>query len=109
MYFGCHGIPERCFSYKGKSMLFCARCLGASLGHIGAFVLFVSGSSPGIFLASALIFIMGVDWSLQKWLGIMSTNPRRLVTGISGGLGVGVFLWTGIKEGYLLLISVLYN
>lgn len=109
MYFGCHGIPERCFSFKGKPMPFCARCIGASLGHIGAFVLFVSGLLPGIFVAITLILIMGVDWSLQKWFGIISTNPRRLVTGISGGLGVGVFVWTGIKGGYLFLINVLYT
>jgi uncharacterized membrane protein len=107
MYLGCHGIPERCFSFKGKLMPFCARCLGASLGHIVAFVLFVSGLLPGIIIAIALILIMGVDWSLQKWFGIMSTNPRRLVTGIFGGFGVGVVVWTGIKGGYLFLINVL--
>lgn len=88
-------------------MPFCSRCLGASLGHIGAFVLFVSGLLPGIVIASAMILIMGIDWSLQKWFGIMSTNRRRLVTGIFGGLGVGVFVWAGINEGFSFLKSVL--
>lgn len=108
MYLGCHGIPDRCFAYRGKLIPFCARCLGASLGHIVAFGLFLNGSLPGIFIAIVLMLIMGIDWSLQKWFGIISTNLRRLTTGISGGLGVGVIIWTGIKETYLFLINVLY-
>ena len=103
MYFGCHGIPDRCFSFKGKPMSFCARCLGASIGHIGAFLLFVIGNMPGITISVMLIAIMGIDWSLQKWAGILSTNPRRLITGIAGGLGVGVLIWTGARESYLLI------
>jgi uncharacterized membrane protein len=100
MYFGCHGIPERCLSFRGKAMPFCARCLGASIGHITAFLFFIVGNLPGIFLSLFLITIMGVDWSLQKWFGIPSTNLRRLVTGIAGGFGIGVFMWTVTTAGY---------
>lgn len=106
MHFGCHGIPERCFTYKGKPMPFCARCLGASIGHIGALLLFVTGHLPGLLVAATGIAIMGIDWSLQNWAGIMSTNPRRLVTGVMGGLGVGVFIWTGLKMSYIFVERV---
>ena len=103
MYFGCHGIPERCFVFKGKPMPFCARCLGASMGHLTAFLLFIVGALPNEIIALIFITIMGVDWSLQRWFGILSTNPRRLITGIAGGLGVGVLIWTGTAVGYTYL------
>lgn len=91
--FGCHQIPERCFCYKGKQMPFCARCLGCSIGHILSFILFISGYLPSILMAILFVIPLGIDWSVQKFFGKMSTNNRRLVTGILGGLGVGVIIW----------------
>lgn len=88
-------------------MRYCARCLGASIGHIGALLIFVVGTMPGSAFALMLIAIMGIDWSLQKWFGIMSTNCRRLVTGIAGGFGVGVLIWTGTRATFLFLKGVI--
>lgn len=100
MHLGCHGIPERCLPYKGKPMPFCARCLGASIGHVGAFVLFLTGSLPSMPVSIIFVGAMGVDWSLQKWAGIMSNNNRRLVTGVLGGLGLGAIIWSGLNTGF---------
>lgn len=91
--FGCHGIPERCFSYKGHSMPFCSRCLGCGIGHIFAFFLFLLGLLPSLLFAILLVLPLALDWSVQEFLGIISNNYRRLLTGISGGLGVGIFIW----------------
>ena len=106
MYLGCHGIPERCISFKGKPMPFCARCLGASMGHVGAFILFLFGSLPTISVSLIFVAAMGVDWSLQKCCRVMSNNNRRLVTGILGGMGLGALIWTGLEYGYHLITGV---
>lgn len=73
-------------------MPFCARCLGASIGHISSLILAAIGILIPPVLALLFIGIMLLDWSLQQFLGIMSTNARRLVTGIAGGVGVNSIL-----------------
>lgn len=98
---GCHKIPDRCFSIKEKTMPFCARCLGCSIGHVISLVLFLFGKLPSFLIAFILIIPLGIDWSVQKFFGIMSNNNRRLITGILGGFGVGVIIWKVI----LLLIE----
>jgi len=95
--FGCHQIPERCFYFKGQPMPFCSRCFGCSIGHIIAFILFITGYLPSILIAIILIIPMGIDWSIQKFLGIMSNNYRRLITGFLGGLGIGIIIWIFIS------------
>jgi uncharacterized membrane protein len=103
MDFGCHGIPERCLFFNGKPMPFCARCLGASIGHIGAFLLFLTGNLPTLSISLIFIATMGFDWSLQKMFGIMSNNNRRLVTGVLGGMGVGAVIWSTLSYGFHLI------
>lgn len=93
---GCHRLPDRSFTIRGKPMPFCARCLGASIGHVFSFVLFCLGLLPPFILCLFFMLIIFLDWSLQRWFGVMSTNPRRLVTGIIGGIGVGVIYWRTI-------------
>jgi len=95
--FGCHQIPDRCFYFKGKPMPFCSRCLGCAVGHILAFVLFLFGYLPSFLIAVILIIPLGIDWSIQKFFAILSNNYRRLITGILGGLGVGVIIWKSIE------------
>lgn len=96
----CHGIPERCFRYKGKHLPFCARCLGVSIGHVLSFALLLFDKLPAATLSVGFVAVMGIDWSLQKWAGIPSTNTRRLITGVLGGFGVGAMIWQGVKLGY---------
>lgn len=89
----CHGIPERCFAYKGKRMKICARCLGCNIGHMIAVALFAFNSSPAWYYSILLSGVMLLDWSLQTYFDIMSNNIRRLVTGVVGGIGIGSLLW----------------
>lgn len=74
-------------------MPFCARCLGCSVGHILAFILFLTKKLPTIKTSLALTVIMGIDWFIQNKLKLFSNNYLRLITGIFGGLGVGAILW----------------
>jgi uncharacterized membrane protein len=100
---GCHGIPERCFSFKGRTMPFCARCFGASVGHIVFLIFLIRGTTPSILLSAALLLVMLLDWSLQQYFGVTSTNLRRVVTGFCGGLGVASLLFSF----FLFIISTL--
>jgi len=101
MNLGCHGISERCFSFNGKPMPFCSRCLGCSIGHIAAFVFFIIGRMPTIPIAVMLIIPLAIDWSAQEFLGVISNNYRRLFTGILGGFGVGIIIWKSLLFVYL--------
>jgi len=98
-YIACHRIPERCFKINGKPMPFCARCFGCSIGHILSFVLFLTGNLPVLFIASIGITVMFVDWLIQSYFKIISNNYSRFITGIIGGAGVGIFIWTFITFG----------
>jgi uncharacterized membrane protein len=91
---GCHGIPERCLSVRGKRMKICARCYGCVIGHILAFILMFLNLLPIWYISLGLLIIMYIDWSLQQFLNIMSNNMRRLITGLLGGLGIGSLIWT---------------
>lgn len=90
----CHRIPDRCFKFKGKPMPMCARCLGASIGHISAFILFLFGLLPNFYISLLFMAIILFDWSLQFFHILPSTNYRRLLTGILGGIGVGSCIWS---------------
>ena len=74
-------------------MPFCSRCLGAAIGHVFSFILFIFGLLPNMVVAMVLVIPLAIDWSIQEYYGIMSNNYRRLATGILGGLGVGIFIW----------------
>lgn len=76
-------------------MPFCARCLGASIGHLVCISLALSGHVASLWTSSALLALMLLDWGLQRFFGLMSTNPRRLVTGIAGGFAINSMLITG--------------
>ena len=90
----CHRIPERCFQFKGKPMPMCARCLGASIGHISAFILFIYSLLPSFYVSLFFMAIMFTDWALQFFNIVPSTNYRRLFTGVLGGIGVGTCIWS---------------
>lgn len=94
---GCHGIPERCLTFKGKRMGICARCVGCNIGHFFSFLLFVFGILPTFWIGILLTIVMLFDWGLQTYMKIMSNKYRRLVTGFLGGLGIGICIWSVIK------------
>ncbi|TGM09654.1 DUF2085 domain-containing protein [Leptospira yasudae] len=87
--FFCHQWEERSFSYKGHPFPVCARCTGVYIGQCIAvclsFLFWVQ--SIEIFLLLILIVPMGIDWSLQEFCGVESTNIRRFLTGFLGGFG----------------------
>lgn len=84
---GCHQLPERSFRVRGRQFPLCARCTGVLIGQGVALVSLLGGFLPSCSAGMALLGVMGADWSLQKTGICMSTNRRRFLTGIMGGLG----------------------
>lgn len=84
---GCHQIPERSFSIKGKQFPVCARCTGAFIGYFVGGILFLFFAIP-LYIDILLCALMFVDWLIQR-IGICeSDNIRRVVTGFLCGLGL---------------------
>lgn len=83
---GCHQMPERSFFIRGYQFPVCARCTGVLISSIIACFIFAFYRID-FKICIALSGIMFLDWLIQR-IGIReSTNPRRLVTGLLGGLG----------------------
>lgn len=84
---GCHQKPERSFFIKNYQFPVCARCTGVFVGQIIAIILAFFCEIP-CWLSVTLMVPMGIDWSIQRFKGIMSNNIRRLITGLLCGFGL---------------------
>lgn len=94
---GCHQRADRSFFIGQWQMPVCARCTGVLAGHIIASALLFKRKKLPSWAAVALCGVTFTDWLIQQ-LGIKeSSNPRRLVTGIAGGIGTAVLYFEGIK------------
>lgn len=84
---GCHRLPERSFFYQGHQFPICARCTGVCIGELSALLIHLFCQIPWT-ISVFFLSVMGFDWGIQE-LGIKtSTNRRRFITGILGGLGL---------------------
>ena len=64
------------------------RCTGVMIGEVIAIIAIIFGIRLKKLPIIGSIGVMGADWGLQ-WLEICkSTNLRRLITGISCGIGL---------------------
>jgi uncharacterized membrane protein len=92
---GCHQMHERSFFWKGSQFPLCARCTGLLIGQAAAlflFLLFVRSDIRILLcLAGISVLIMGIDGLGQLKNIWLSTNPRRLVTGLLCGCFVTIF------------------
>lgn len=90
---GCHQMPERSFFISGYQFPVCARCTGVIFGEIVSIVLILLNIKIDIMVSIGLLIIMGIDWFIQYIKILQSNNFRRLLTGISGGLGLTYFYY----------------
>lgn len=74
-------------------MCVCARCLGCGIGHVAS--LFAVASFLPLAIGPCLVLTapLLLDWTLQEYRGVESTNWRRLVTGLLAGFGLGALWW----------------
>ena len=108
----CHQMTDRSFFINGYQFPVCARCTGVIIGEVVAILLILLRINIGFIWAVALLLVMGADWFLQYTNWVESNNTRRVITGISGGLGltflyyrIFVFIFDMLKSfvfGYIL-------
>ena len=87
-HFGCHRIRERCFHFRGEPLPLCARCLGCAVGQTIACTVMLAGCTIPATVSVFLFLAFLADVFLQEVCGVLSTNHRRLTTGIAGGAGL---------------------
>lgn len=112
----CHRIPERTFHIKGHYFPICARCTGF---YIGAIILLIGfliiglGNVKAIILDANIILIAlliivptFIDGTTQLFGYRESNNPLRCISGIFGGIGLGV-ISTALKFSLVSIIPFL--
>ena len=103
----CHRMPERSFFIRGHQFPVCARCTGFYISLIIYFFYtyfnFVNYNIPLLIFAAILLMPTLIDGTTQLLEIQVSNNNRRFITGIFGGLGLGIIL-KAIKWFIFLLI-----
>lgn len=87
-YSGCHQMAERSFFIHGYQFPLCARCTGMLVGEVVAYILLSVKILFSPLISAILLMIMGLDWFVQFIKIKESTNIRRFITGICGGIGI---------------------
>lgn len=107
MNFICHRKPERSFFIKGHQFPVCSRCTGFYISLIIYFIYayynFVNYNLQLLIFAFLLLLPAFID-GITQFYGIQeSNNLRRLITGLLGGLGLGI-IFKAVKWVIFLLL-----
>lgn len=92
---GCHQMPERSLFLCERQFPVCARCTGVFMGQLLCVGLLVAGIRSSCLLALTFMSVMFIDWCLQYFGLVESTNTRRLLTGLLGGYGYISIVYSG--------------
>lgn len=92
----CHRKPERSFFIKGHQFPVCARCTGfyisLALYFTYTYYFFVNYNILLLITAAILLIPSAID-GLTQLLGYReSNNTLRFITGLTGGLGLGILI-----------------
>lgn len=92
----CHRMPERSFFFRGHQFPVCARCTGF---YITLFMYFVYAYffyiDYNIYLISFAILLLlpsFIDGLTQLFELRESNNALRFITGLMGGIGLGIII-----------------
>ena len=92
----CHRKPERSFHIYGHQFPVCARCTGFYVSIFAYFIYtyfyFVNYSTILLFLAAISLIFPFIDGFTQLINIRESNNTLRFVTGLIGGLGLGILI-----------------
>ncbi|WP_160692888.1 DUF2085 domain-containing protein [Clostridium sp. C2-6-12] len=84
--FYCHRMPERSFFFRGRQFPICARCTGILIGYIIGILYIIFYNKLGYTFELILMVPLLIDGIGQYKGYFVSTNIRRLITGILGGI-----------------------
>lgn len=96
MLFMCHKRPDRSFFFRGKQFPVCARCTGIILGYILGIIYIIYFKRNRMILYMSMISFgipLLIDGIYQLCREYVSTNLRRLITGILAGISVDIFFY----------------
>ena len=89
----CHRRPDRSFFLKERQFPLCSRCTGILAGCVIAISLttvsWIPDPTAYVIMLAPVVFD-GTGQALGLWI---STNTRRLITGIFGGFAIWILLW----------------
>lgn len=92
----CHRKPERSFHYKNHQFPVCARCTGFYITLFAYFIYayfhYVHYNFTLILFAVILLVPAAVDGFTQLIGKRESNNTLRLITGLMGGLSLGIIV-----------------
>ena len=92
----CHRKPERSFFIHGHQFPVCARCTGFYISLFAYFTytyyFFVDYNMLLLTCAIILLIPSAIDGFTQLFEYRESNNTLRLITGILGGLGLGILI-----------------
>ena len=94
---GCHQMPSRSFFIKGYQFPVCARCTGVIVGELLAIILLLISVKMSLLFALIFLVPMAIDWGLQYLNVLESSNIRRYITGLLGGIGLTYLYFVLIK------------
>ena len=101
LFFGCHQKIERTYKIFGHPLNICARCTGIYTGVLMVNLIFLVIQPSIVLLILSLPLIL--DGLIQKKTSYVSTNLRRLMTGILFGPSL-ILIFAGIH--HMIIISI---
>ena len=84
--FYCHRIPQRSFFFMGRQFPICARCTGILIGYIIGIFYIIFYNRLGYIFELMLMIPLLIDGIGQYKGYFVSTNIRRLITGLLAGI-----------------------
>lgn len=90
--FPCHRMPERSLTIGNWHMPICSRCFGIILGFPFGLLIGYLGSFSSRWFGIIFLIPMFIDAGTQHMGYRVSNNFLRVVTGILGGVGIGIFI-----------------
>lgn len=92
----CHRLPDRTFNVHGYYFPVCARCTGFYIGafsyYIYAYFFYVEYTSYLILISLIMLAPAFLDGFTQLLNLRISKNSLRFLTGLIGGVGLGILI-----------------
>ena len=87
----CHRKPERSFFFRGHQFPVCARCTGFYISGISTMIFLklteIDYNYLTLVIGILLLIPCAIDGGVQLFQDYESNNTKRLITGLTGGIG----------------------
>lgn len=84
----CHQRDDRSFFIKGNKLPLCSRCTGIVIGYLISIIFNLFVVNISLWISLVMVIPLVIDAGIQRQFYILSTNRRRLLTGLSCGFGL---------------------